>query len=45
MERIGVRLDHDRQAHLGGLPQDLLVDLVSSALNVNQARWHAVGRR
>jgi starvation-inducible DNA-binding protein len=43
MERIGTPVEPQSRAHLGDLLGDLLVDLVSLALNGDQARRHVVG--
>lgn len=43
MEWIKVPVENGRKGHVGELIQDLLVDLVSLALNANHARWHVIG--
>ena len=44
MEWIKVLVEDGRKGHVGDLLQDLLVDLMSLALNANHARWHVIGR-
>jgi len=43
MDRIGLPLESQSRAHLGGLLGELLIDVVSLALNGDQARRHVVG--